>query len=412
MTRVHRFLLGDRHLNWALADQMMVSGANFLLGVFLARTLGPQQYGIFVLMFVALYYVNTFQAAIVISPMTSIAPQMDAVSRREYIGANFAIQIGITSLIAVLVAILGATVFRAQTEGNLLATVCLLVATQLHEWMRRYYFIEENARAAFFVDTLCFGGQLAGTVLAFKTISSGVTSALWAGAAAAAAALAAGCANARIAPRWRAAPRNIATGWKASRDYLIAAQFQWAGSQGVIMIGAAFLGASVAGGIRAAQNIVSPINTLYQVMENLVPVRAARKLSQEGQAGLASYLTRIAVIGTAILLPVFVAIAVAGHSLITFAYGPQYAVFGFLMLWQLAYFAVSFYVRQVTYFHRAMQHTSVIAISSALLAAVSIGIAFLVTNSLGAAGVMFALVAGQATGFLLLIAAARKISSS
>ena len=43
------FLTRHRHFNWALADQIIVSGANFLTALLLARYLGPEEFGRFTL---------------------------------------------------------------------------------------------------------------------------------------------------------------------------------------------------------------------------------------------------------------------------------------------------------------------------------------------------------------------------
>ena len=44
-----RILSRYSHVNWALADQTMVSGVNFLTGILLARYLGVEEFGRFTL---------------------------------------------------------------------------------------------------------------------------------------------------------------------------------------------------------------------------------------------------------------------------------------------------------------------------------------------------------------------------
>ena len=68
--------LFNRHRNarWALADQSVVSGANFVTGILLARFLGPEMFGLYVLLQAVLLYVNSFQGALIFQPMMSAAP--------------------------------------------------------------------------------------------------------------------------------------------------------------------------------------------------------------------------------------------------------------------------------------------------------------------------------------------------
>ncbi len=63
------------HINWALADQAMVSGVNFLTGILLARYLGIEAFGQFMLAWMLVLLVNTLQYALVIAPMMSIGPK-------------------------------------------------------------------------------------------------------------------------------------------------------------------------------------------------------------------------------------------------------------------------------------------------------------------------------------------------
>src|SRR3989339_1774999 len=69
------FISRYRHMNWALADQAMVSGVNFLTGILLARYLGLEEYGRFTLAWMAVLLCNSFQQAGIIAPMMSIGPK-------------------------------------------------------------------------------------------------------------------------------------------------------------------------------------------------------------------------------------------------------------------------------------------------------------------------------------------------
>ncbi len=70
-----RLLARYSHVNWALADQTMVSGVNFLTGILLARYLGVEEFGRFTLAWMAVLFVNGIQHAAINSPMMSIGPK-------------------------------------------------------------------------------------------------------------------------------------------------------------------------------------------------------------------------------------------------------------------------------------------------------------------------------------------------
>src|SRR3989339_512327 len=83
------FISRYRHMNWALADQAMVSGVNFLTGILLARYLGLEEYGRFTLAWMAVLLCNSFQQAGIIAPMMSIGPKQKKEDGPSYYGTLF-----------------------------------------------------------------------------------------------------------------------------------------------------------------------------------------------------------------------------------------------------------------------------------------------------------------------------------
>src|SRR3546814_9068091 len=65
MFGLSKLLNRHRNANWVLADQSVVSGTNFITGVLLARFLGPEIFGLFVLLQAVILYVNSFQGALI-----------------------------------------------------------------------------------------------------------------------------------------------------------------------------------------------------------------------------------------------------------------------------------------------------------------------------------------------------------
>jgi O-antigen/teichoic acid export membrane protein len=396
-----------RHINWALTDQALVSGCNFVTGILLARFLGPESYGVFVLLYSALLYANTFQAALIISPMLSTAPQLDGPERQLYFRSVFTLQLGLSATLAAVVAMVGLAYAHWRDlpglEANLVPLALVVVSFQLQDWLRRYYFAQERGRSVLVNDVLCYFGQtvtLIGLLAAgFLTVETG----LWVIAVVSMLAFSVGWSKERITPAWREAAATLREGWRRGRDYLLAGQFYWLGSQGVLLVGASYLGVQTVGGIRAAQNIVGPINIVYQVMENVLPVRAARCFSIGGRARLIDYLRRVTVAGAVSLIPVFCAIAFYSAELMRLIYGLEYAAFASLVVWQLVYLFISFFYRQAVFYHRSVQHTRSIAWSAVIVASCAVTVSLILTHEFEASGIMFALVAGQLLGLWYLV---------
>src|ERR1700761_3547253 len=71
----------------ALFDQGLVSGANFLTNVLLARAFGVRDYGVFALAWIAVLFANSLQYALIVTPMMSVGPKQDEDDRPSYFGA-------------------------------------------------------------------------------------------------------------------------------------------------------------------------------------------------------------------------------------------------------------------------------------------------------------------------------------
>ena len=84
---VARLLARYSDINWALADQAVISGVNFLTGILLARYLGLEGFGQFTLAWMAVLFVNALQHATIIAPMMSIGPKQPAADLPAYYGA-------------------------------------------------------------------------------------------------------------------------------------------------------------------------------------------------------------------------------------------------------------------------------------------------------------------------------------
>jgi O-antigen/teichoic acid export membrane protein len=406
-----------RHINWVFADQAMVSGCNFLTGILLARYLGPEKFGIFVLLYSVLLYANTVQAALILSPMLSVAPQYPPPRRHAYLNSIFTLQIALSIFVVACVITLGFTYARFQgfpaLEKNLFALSAAVVAFQLQDWLRRYYFVEERERSAFFNDALSYGGQVVILIMLSRRDLLDVGTSFWAIAGTSTAAVALGLITERIKPVLRDAGKSLRTGWKTGRDYLIAGQLQWLGSQGVLLVGGSDLGPQVVGGIRATQNIVGPINILFLVMENVVSVRAARLFASGGRRSLIAYLKKVTLLGTVTLAPILAVIAFFGAELMRLLYGEAYSNFAALVVWQVAYIFLSFFYRQAMFYHRSVQQTRPIAWSGAVFAFGVITVALIAIREFSVIGIMLALVAGQVMGLsYLLFTAFRDVKSA
>lgn len=72
-----RLLTNGREL-YALLDQALVGGVNFLTFALLARALGVREFGVFALAWSAVLLAGNLQMSLIVSPMMSIGPKQDS----------------------------------------------------------------------------------------------------------------------------------------------------------------------------------------------------------------------------------------------------------------------------------------------------------------------------------------------
>ncbi len=410
-----RQLITHHHVNWALADQSVVSGSNFITGILLARFLGPEAFGLFVLLQSVILYVNSFQGALIFQPMMSAAPQLAEVNRRAYLQGVFSLQLILTFSLALITALLAFFAdalfgFDGLHPSVVFALIAALLAFQLQDWQRRYNFVQGNPRTVFFIDMASYGGQTVLLIAASFSEFLDVVSAFWIIAATAFTGFSIGFLRDRLAPQFGHARAVLKEGWRAGRDYLAAWQFQLIGSQGVFMIGAGVVGTQAVGGVRATQNIIGPINILFQVMENLVPIAAARHFAKNGLPGLSRFLWRMTLFGTLCLVPVLLLLSLFAHPLVHALYGEQYMAYVSLVYWQALYIFIQFYQRQTFFFLRTVNATGVVLLSGIITGVCSLAVAMLTVHQWQETGLMLALLSGAGISLIYSMAAARDIA--
>lgn len=396
-----------RNAAWTLIDQIWVSGCNFAVGVLLARILGVDQFGRWVLLWAVMLYANTLAQGFVNGPMMSIVPRTAGdEARSDLLRGALGLQLGLSTGIAAVIVLLGLAIGSAWPRldaGTALWPLALAVIVgQGQDWLRRYFFIQDRPVRALLIDVAAYGGQLASMVALHAFGRLDFIAAWWCFVLPFGLALGAGTVRERLRPGLRQMRVAFSTLGRAGRDYVLASQFHWAGSQGVLFVGAASLGAGVAGGVRSTQNLVGVANILFAALENLVPVRCATIWRERGPAAVKHYLMRILWLAGVPLLVFFVIVSVFSGPLVSLIYGPAFEPFAVLVVWQSAYMTVQFASRLLSYWCRTVDRTLRIALSTMATAAVSVVGTALLAPRWHEHGLMLALLLGALAALVVL----------
>ena len=88
---IYANLKGNKNYFIALLDQILVSGANFFLGIIILRYLGTETFGIFSFIWLFVLLLNSLQLSLIINPMFSIFPKYSNKENIIYLSSVFII---------------------------------------------------------------------------------------------------------------------------------------------------------------------------------------------------------------------------------------------------------------------------------------------------------------------------------
>jgi O-antigen/teichoic acid export membrane protein len=209
---------------------------------------------------------------------------------------------------------------------------------------------------------------------------------------------------------------EAASAWRRIRtlsiDLGFANQLQWLVYQGAMLVGASVAGPQAAGGVRATQNVIGPVNIAFQAMENIVPIRAAEEMRLGGIQRAAKFLFRFGALGFVALLVLFSAASLLSGRFLSFFYGHQLRVYAGVLNLQLLYFLLAWPIRQLTFLFRTIESTKPILISSIVAAAASMSLVYPMVHAYGALGIVMAAVGGQIGNLVYLAVAWMRVSAS
>ena len=331
-----------------LADQALMSAANFATIVVLARELAPADFGAFVLAYTALLLLNGLQTALVTQPHNVLGQTGHADDYADYTTSTAVGQLIFIVPFAGL-ALVAAAVTQIVAPGAApalsLAFVPALVAWQLQEFGRRVLYTEGRLGAAFAADAVSYGGQVAALATLAAADRLSAPFALYAVAATSAlGGVVAGWAI-RGSLRGRVDISLAARNWSFGKWLGAAIAASWLAGHLYIYLAAVLIGPTASGALKAAQVILGPLNAFFLFLFTVLPIRFSGTRDRAGDVGVDADLRR-AYLATSPLVVVYCALAaVFAGPVLDLLYGETYDAYANVV----ALFAVYYLVMHVVY---------------------------------------------------------------
>jgi len=345
--KISLFIRKFAHINWALADQAIISGTNFLMGIFLARYLGLEGFGTFTLAWMSVVFIQTMQYSIVSAPMMSIGPKQAEADKPAYFGAVLLQQL-IISLLGSLLLLLGVLLsVRFFPEWKLEALrwpiMIASLAFPLQDFFRRYFFTRDKYAVAFVGDALSYLGQICLLFLLVFTDNLSVSNALWIVAL-----------SSTVAVIYDTFHMQglifesdifYTTGkrhWNFSKWFITATLSEWLYSNIFIIAAGKALGVSAVGALKAAQNIVAVTHLLFKTLETIIPIKASQQYKRGGLIALNQYLKKITSLSAVPLLLLLALTFLFPSFWLNLVYGPEYINMDYVLRWYAVIYIMMF----------------------------------------------------------------------
>ena len=270
---------------WALGDQVLISGSNFITMVLAVRAMGLDEFGTFTLAYSALLLANIVQSTLITQAHNVLAANRSGQSYRQYTANTALSQVllaGIEAAIALLVAgILGAK--HSPSTWLLVSVAPSIVAWQFQEFIRRVLYTESRFEAAFWNDIVSYGGQtVVVAALWYFGGLNGVT-AMLALAGTSGAAVLLGLWQIRGSLEFKIDFSTWTENWHFGKWLTGGELLQWFASlQMYLFLTAWMLGPQATGRLRAAQILFGPTRIFAFYLGSVLPIQFARALAADG----------------------------------------------------------------------------------------------------------------------------------
>ncbi|MFK7757414.1 MAG: lipopolysaccharide biosynthesis protein [Flavobacteriales bacterium] len=402
---VLNFVRNNREKGLVLADQGLVSGVNFLVGIILARFLSVELFGLFSLAWMVIYFASGLQQSFLTAPLFALTVKQKDTSSWFGRLASTQLALSVLSFAFVFIALEIAYYFQPSWRfSGVTLTLSLLTAVYLfNDFSRRIMFVQNDPEKALKIDILGYALQpvFIGSLYLFDLLE------LW---TALAAVLAAQVLSTLyillvIRPNFQyvGIGETALKLWVYSKYLLATALLQWSSANYIILYAASILGPAAIGAIRVSQNLMGVLNVLFQAMENIIPARSAEALQRGGNQALQIYIKKITL---QLLIPVILflgSIALFNEEIIKLIYGEEYVPYSFVLVSFCGIYLFVFLGTLLRFVIRTLEHNQLIFISYVLTTVFSLLVGKILASSFGLEGVMIGIAGTQLISFLSFI---------
>ena len=324
---------------WAVLDQGLFAGANFLINVVLARWLSPADYGAFAIAFSLFLLLATFHTALLVEPMLVFAAKKYAEQFQAYLAILIAGHMGLTAGVSLLLGLLayGFQEFGFFPLAQAFFGLALAAPAILLLWLfRRVFYVRMQPQWSAIGGFLYLVFTLLGMYGLYSIHGISSSSAL----------LVMGSVSVLVSlwfavllhPIWPSARERLAPAtvfcdhWAYGKWATAATVLQWLPSNlyyAALPLWGGLEGSAI---LRAVMNVLMPILHTQTAISMLFLPTFVHTFKTAGDAGLRRSVQRALVLFVGGAVVYWGVLALFHSSLLLWLYGPHYQTYGILLV--------------------------------------------------------------------------------
>lgn len=326
------------HKLLVLIDQVLYSGSNFALMLWLARVLSVSDFGMYSFVTLGSYLLISISGAFIIQPFQVVVG--DFRDSKKYFHFLFYFQLFLLLAILLIGTIIGE--FFVEINGLFLSTAMLLLSSVFGDYLRKFFLAKGDVKTALLLNILLVVVQLVIVIYLGFTNQCPLELILFL--------LGLSYIIVLVVSVFILKPRfSFDIIRKQYVDYhlnqgrwlFLVALTQWFSSNLFVLMSGVFISVEALGAFRIVQSMFGVLNILFQTFENYVLPNASRIYMQSVEKSK-KYIKGIAIQAGVPIVFVLVILFAFSNSIIVLVAGEQYSLYGYLIKGMCILYAVVF----------------------------------------------------------------------
>ena len=348
-----------------LFDQIIVSGSNFLLSIFILRFLGAEVFGVFTFLWLFILFFNSIQMSLIISPMMTNLAKYDQNKKNNFISGIFLQQIIFCLFISILLILFFNFYDDHINNFNIsefsFSIIILFIFTQFQQFFRRLSFLNKEYNRAILSDLISY--SILFILIIYYELSEllNLDLLIWL--------LGISFLFGNIIFIFNIFKfkvnffyflNSFHNNWKISKWLFLTSLLQWFSGNFWIINTGLILGPYALGILRACQTIINITNLAFQSFENLFPSKFSEIYINKGKKEFKEYFIKFIKKGLAYIVLTIIIIIFFSKKILIIFFGFEISQYSKILIYLSFILPITFLIFPISYSLRTVEKTKYI----------------------------------------------------